>query len=274
MVSSRGCGAGILMRSVVWDTDLSLLCDFLQTLNNSSYKLKFSSSNDQQKITFLDIMIYVQEDRSLFRKASVGNTLWHATRFHPRPLVRLILNSRYLRLRWNCLSEDDLKNYKLRRRLLERGYTKSTLRKAYNKVRAKTRQSVLLPGPHKQVTSQVWFITGFSSQHTEVRKILEKHWELLLADAKVSNYVLPYPQKHILQIPVVTRQAVIQPLYWGGPRWPLQMERDLYVWGLLLLHLPAGWDAGGPLRWDHYCSQTLYLLQDCWCSLLNDLCLW
>lgn len=79
------------------------------------------------------------------------------------------------------------------------------LRKAYNKVRMKTRQNVLLPVSHKQVTFQVRFITGFASQHREVRQILEKHWGLLLADAKVSNFVSLYPQITFRKIPVFTR---------------------------------------------------------------------
>lgn len=133
----------------------------------------------------------------MFRKPSAGNTLLHASSFHPLPLVQSSPHSQYLKVRRNCSSEDEFKveSDKLRIRLLERVYTKSTLRKAFNRVNSKARQEALLSNRVRDENPpQMRFITKFSSQHQQVRHIQRTHWGLLLADDKVTKHLSPYPQ--------------------------------------------------------------------------------
>lgn len=100
-------------------------------------------------------------------------------------------------MRRNCSSEKEFVEElgKLRTRLLERGYTKSCMQKAFNKVRIKYRQETLFfSGSKIQENPLVRFITKCTSQHQEVRQILGKLWGLLTTNEKVGLFLTPNPQ--------------------------------------------------------------------------------
>lgn len=80
----------------------------------------------------------------LYRKPSVSNTLLHASIAHPCPLVHSILYAQYLRLRRNCTEDEDFHTQvsAFAERLLAKGYSRTNLRKAYNKAFAHTRSSL------------------------------------------------------------------------------------------------------------------------------------
>lgn len=72
-------------------------------------------------------------------------TVLHGSSFHPAPLKNLIPYSQYLRLRRNC-SDDILfkeEAKKLQMRLLDRGYSRSCLPKAYNRAIQQTCHQLL-----------------------------------------------------------------------------------------------------------------------------------
>lgn len=58
---------------------------------------------------YLDVEIHKNRDgsisSSLFRKSTVGNSIFHVTSFHHRSLVSSIPYSQYLRICWNCSDE-------------------------------------------------------------------------------------------------------------------------------------------------------------------------
>lgn len=83
----------------------------------------------------------------------------------------------------------------LHTRLRERGYSKSLLRKAYNKALNRDRTSLfhskIKPNPDQQTTK---FITKYSAQHQQLRICMAKHWHLLSEDLKLQQYVRKTPE--------------------------------------------------------------------------------
>lgn len=98
---------------MVWAGSKDELKQYLENLQHNSYNLKFTYNYSQERITFLDIEIYVNEVGNLcstiYRKPTAGNTLLHATGSHPKPLVNSIPYSQYHRLKRNCTQEEDLR---------------------------------------------------------------------------------------------------------------------------------------------------------------------
>lgn len=74
-------------------------------------------------------------------------------------------------------------------RLLARGYSRSCLKKAFKKAQGKSRDAVLLSEPKKKDSNTVRFITTYSDQHEQIRRIMQKHWHLLSADPILTKYL-------------------------------------------------------------------------------------
>lgn len=95
---------------------------------------------DLHKVDFLDISILKNTEgkitSKLFRKEAAGNTLLHADSFRPTALKKSIPFSQYLRIKCYCTTETDfqVEADALTTRILARGYTKTSLKKAFNRV--------------------------------------------------------------------------------------------------------------------------------------------
>lgn len=152
---------------MVWNSSETDLLVFMEKLANHNYNPKFTMH--VRSIPFLDVIIFKQGDgtlgTSLYRKPTTGNTILHASSAHPQPLIRSILYSQYLGIRRNWSNEDDfLKESKsLRARLLERGYTKTTLKKAYNKACLKNRHELLFGTKVNKQEDTVRIVTTYSN---------------------------------------------------------------------------------------------------------------
>ncbi|XP_040212985.1 uncharacterized protein LOC120943646 [Rana temporaria] len=180
---------------IIWSGTSSQLYQFIDILNVNERNLKFTFTASSDQVTFLDLTILKDGDgritSSLFRKETAGNTLLHATSAHPTNLLKSIPYAQYLRLRRNCTMTKDflLQANLLRQRLLLRGYSKSLLRKAFNKAARQSRINLLFKQKVNTESQPVRFITRYSSHHIEVRNILNKHWSLLTNDPILSNYI-------------------------------------------------------------------------------------
>lgn len=81
----------------------------------------------------------------------------------------------------------------LRQRLLTRGYSKSLLRKAFNKAARQSRTTLLYKQKSIPLSQPVRFITHYSRNHNKVRNVLVKHWSLLTNDPILSKYINSKP---------------------------------------------------------------------------------
>lgn len=169
-------------------------------LSQNDYNLKFTMQFSPSTITYLDITIKINQEgqinTSLFRKPTAGNTILHARSAHPRPLVQSIPFSQYIRLKCNCSMDADFKYEAdlLYQRLLARGYTKTTLKKAFKKAITKPRSALLFPEPKQTNSEVVRLITTYSDQHQTIRSTIQKHWHILTTDPTISKYIGSRPE--------------------------------------------------------------------------------
>lgn len=132
----------------------------------------------------------------LYRKPTAGNTLLHASSAHPKPLVCSIPYAQYLRLCRNCAQEEDfyVQAAALREHLLLRGYSWTTLRRAFNKALSHTRTSFLYPPPCTSCTNTVKIITKYSAHQGQLQDILSKHWYLLTDHHILNKHLCSTPE--------------------------------------------------------------------------------
>lgn len=184
---------------VIWTGTEQLLKTFINRLNTNQFNLHFTFTYHTQNISFLDVQVIKNSTGQLitvlYWKPSAGNTLLHMSSSHPRPLIRSIPYAQYLRLRRNCTEDGDFYRQAnaLRTRLLARGYSRTTLRKAFNRASALDRHSLLFgpTRPKKPYTSKI--ITTFSTHHHQLRNILSNHWHILTDHHTLKNYIKPTP---------------------------------------------------------------------------------
>lgn len=158
-------------------------------------------SYDKTSVNFLDVTIGKNNTglltSKLHRKETAGNSLLHATSFHPEALKRSIPYSQYLRVKRNCTSYMDFQEEadKLTERFLERGYTKSSLRKAFNRVKKIERHNLIFKPKKIQPGSQDMprIILTYTNEHESIRKILQKNWSILTNDTTLKQLVPSRP---------------------------------------------------------------------------------
>lgn len=83
---------------------------------------------------------------------------------------------------------------KLSKRLLTRGYTKSSLKKAFNRVKDQDRHALIFGTKIRKPDDTTRIILRYSNEHNTIRKILTKHWSILTDDPVLWNLLTPKPQ--------------------------------------------------------------------------------
>lgn len=189
---------------MVWEGSAEQLVDFVSQLNINERNIRLTYTYHGETLPFLDLQITKSGDRlttCTFRKETAANTLLLAQSHHPKPLINRIPTGQFLRIRRNC-SEDKLflieagDLYQLFR---ERGYSHLPLKKAKDKALKSKREDLLVTQKrpqqivHNTEAAFPRIITKFSSQWTEVQKILNKHWHILRSAPLIANIVSPRP---------------------------------------------------------------------------------
>lgn len=105
-----------------------------------------------------------------------------------------------------------LKWTSLLNRLRKRGYSKKCLAKACNRAVGISRSDLLFKPKHtKSDTDITRFITRYSVQHKEVRGILNSHWYLLQADARIKEHITESPQITFRKVKSIKDQLIQSP---------------------------------------------------------------
>ncbi|CAJ0961192.1 unnamed protein product [Ranitomeya imitator] len=165
--------------------------------NDNRLNLFITYKYDSQTVEFLDVLLHKDEkgevQTNIFRKPTSTNMLLHATSSHPGYMIQSVPTGQFLRLRRLCSSDvefikqaDDLKL-----RLKERGFSNRMIKKAFNRARYASRNT-LLYGPKQMSKSGqdlVRFVTDYHSQFAQMRRILNKSWHILRVDPVISRFV-------------------------------------------------------------------------------------
>lgn len=132
---------------MVWAGSRDNLVKFLESLQVNTYNIKFTYTFDQRRITFLDVESFINDMgelcSTLYRKTSAGNSFLHASSSHPEQLIKCIPYSQLLRIKCIWTMDEDFQKEAdlLRERLLTRGYSKTSWKKAFNRVKKLNRHS-------------------------------------------------------------------------------------------------------------------------------------
>lgn len=185
---------------LIWNGPEEALKSCLKAMNHNTMNLFFTMSYDHQQINFLDVTIYKDKNgqvaSKLYRKETAGNTLLHADSFHPEPLKKSIPFSQFLRLKRNCTTMETFQCEadKLSKRLLIRGYTKSSLKKAFNRVKNQDRHTLIFGSKTRKSDDTIRIILRYSNEHSTIRRILTKHWSILTDDPVLGSLLTSKPQ--------------------------------------------------------------------------------
>lgn len=78
---------------------------------------------------------------------------------------------------------------------IERGYSRSCLRKAYNRMAAKSQNKLLFKSISKKATDcdPTRIILRFSKQHKQIKEIIQRHWTIFRGDPKVQKFISNVP---------------------------------------------------------------------------------
>ncbi|XP_073478692.1 uncharacterized protein [Aquarana catesbeiana] len=208
---------------IIWDGPPELLRDCLKLMNNNAFNLFFTMTSDTHEVNFLDITIFKNSEgglsSKLYRKETAGNTLLHANSFHPEPLKRSIPYSQFLRLKRNCSNNEDFQHEadKLTIRLMNRGYSKSSLKKAFNRVKQTNRRDLIFSKKPTKEDDTTRIIVRFSNEHFKINKIISKYWSILTDDPILKGLIGPKPQITYRK-PGSIGNALIQSEYKGTAR--------------------------------------------------------
>lgn len=124
---------------------------------------------DKERIFLLDVKVFRDNNgklgSNLYRKPTAGNSILHASSFHPQTLVNSIPYSQYLQIRWNCSGEQIFKAQalQLRYRLLKRGYSHASLKRAYQQVLSQDRSELLHVQKPKNDINPIRIVTRYSN---------------------------------------------------------------------------------------------------------------
>lgn len=132
----------------------------------------------------------------LYRKPTAGNSILHASSFHPKPLLTSIPYSQYLRTRRNCSDDTSFQQEAktLQKQPLERFYTKTCLKKAYKRAIENNRNELLYGTKKvKNLYNATRIIIKYSNQRSKIRKVIQKYWHLLSMDPNIGRFVSNTP---------------------------------------------------------------------------------
>lgn len=81
----------------------------------------------------------------------------------------------------------------MRDRLLLRGYSNTSLKKAFRRATTRSRQDLLYSQQHTKSDNSLRIITKYCNQHTEIRKIVSKYWHILMMDPNLRRLLPEAP---------------------------------------------------------------------------------
>lgn len=180
----------------IWEGSKELLLEFHIWLNSRNPHIQFTMDSSNEKIPFLDISIYVDDNRlqtTLFRKPTERNSLLQYGSHHPRGFKDNLPVGQFLRIRRNCSTRGNYiqESEVLSERLISRSYPARMVRRARKRAWYNPRDILLNP----EITNQsemdrIICVTTFSTRSNEVKRIINKNWSLVSDEIQQTQFPL------------------------------------------------------------------------------------
>ncbi|XP_056408622.1 uncharacterized protein LOC130313384 isoform X3 [Hyla sarda] len=180
--------------------DLNLFsCKLLLRRLHAKRDQLLSTPEEREAIQILEELLAEQGgEQDVYRKPTATNLLLHAASSHTPSTIKAIPTGQFLRIRRICSSDDDFKKQSaiLTERFLQRGYSRRSLKKAYQKAQHVHRED-LLQGRKKVTNKQsdnVRFISTYNCRWEQMRSCIQKNWAILQTDSLVAATLPPRVQ--------------------------------------------------------------------------------
>ena len=148
---------------------LSVFVDFIRYLNSIHASIKFTheySNSSHQTLPFLDVQVHLSNNHiqtDLHTKPTDKHQYLLKTSCHPNHTKQTIPFSLFLRIRRICSTDAffDKRSEELIKHLVQRGYSRYSLQKNANRVRAIPRHATLQPQEQKATKTDSCWTTCF-----------------------------------------------------------------------------------------------------------------
>ena len=163
----------------------TLLTEFILHLNTVHSTLKFTSVISSSEIAFLDLTIYVTDDKlctRLFTKSTDRHMYLNFNSEHSMNLKKSIPYSQFLRLKRIHSESHYLIQLQIHLYLhfIWRKYPHDVVLEAWNKTNQVTGESLLNDSSGTKASkAPLMFITTYNSANPNFREIISKHWSYL-----------------------------------------------------------------------------------------------
>lgn len=193
----------------IWDGTNDDLANFIQYCNNNPYEILFIHVVDRSTLVFLDLELGHNTSGQITYKThfkpTAGNSYVHAKSGHHKRWIRNIPEGQFGRLRRTC---SELTDYitlggVLKKKFVEKGYDEKNIEEIFQRHRIKK-----LP-ENKVVdnTYKISFCTQYNEEAGKIKKILDKHWSILMEDPVLREH-LPTKPTIIYKKPRTIRNIV------------------------------------------------------------------
>ena len=160
------------------------LHNFFCHINSCDESIKFDYETSQHSISFLDTVIYIDNNRNLqttlYTKPTDSHNFLHASSAHPRHLINNLPYSQALRTRRICSNTEELtkNNTLMLEYFLDRGYPHDLVASQIEKASGIPREETLKLTP-KSTSDRIPLITTFNDSLPPLARIIRDRWELL-----------------------------------------------------------------------------------------------
>ena len=186
---------------MIWTEGEEHLKDFIRYLNSIHASIKFTheySNSSHQTLPFLDVQVHLSNNHiqtDLHTKPTDKHQYLLKTSCHPNHTKQTIPFSLFLRIRRICSTDAffDKRSEELIKHLVQRGYSRYSLQKDANRVRAIPRHATLQPQEQKATkTDRTPFVISFNPALPKISSIVKKHINILQSSANCKQ-VFPHP---------------------------------------------------------------------------------
>ncbi|XP_041423533.1 uncharacterized protein LOC108704076 isoform X3 [Xenopus laevis] len=173
------------------------LQSFCEYLNTRLPTIKFTLEFDKTEIHFLDVKVEVRDGKfetDIYRKPTDKITYLDPKSFHPPTTVSGLPYSQLLRVK-RIVSTDSVfeeRADEMMNNFVKRGYKQEMLEDIKQRVREVDRADLLVKKKARKI-DRLPFVSTFSSQSKQVRRIMYRHWHLLQMDQKLKPWTTNPP---------------------------------------------------------------------------------
>ena len=178
---------------LIWQGSLQELQDLIKEINSVHNTIKFEVNFSRSEVHFLDTTVTITPDRSiktsLYQKPTDKHNFLHYKSYHPSSTKKSLPYSQSLRIRRICTSQNDYRSAtaELKEQFKARGYNEIQVSQAIQKASDQDRMELLHPKPKSDKKAPLTLVTTFNKSLPNMNGIIEKNWNLLEINPRISK---------------------------------------------------------------------------------------